>query len=592
MAAQSYGDARGRQVFLFLWALCSCAVRSAALSTAGSVLKGSSSPVQISSPGEDHIDEDTELTRWSQSIHVVADTLEHGSDQEEASEIVEKETVSSRSSFPAGPWEKDIQATEQFPAALKAVKDRLGTPTKAAILYLQMGPWPPYIKYVVKSAAANNGTTFYFLGPHFEEVDDCANCAWLPFDINLAKTRIQANLGVSVSDMDHLYPAKLCDLKPAWPTLFPELATRHEWIGFADHDIIFGDLDSEVNAVSQDADLLVPKGFYPQPLANGNLMLFRTTKKMLQAFKNAGNWEDVVRDHNYLGFDEWWGVKPSMMEILVDMHLKGKITVAPTLRPLIQDFTVTHPGGMYGAGMDQNASVQLYWAHGRLAAKRHGMCICPDPNAWQFAFMPLSGCSECMRKPEGGLMPEVTVNRTVEALGFHFQAWKKKKSWKSCSGVQYNCDGWMPSCKEKPGFHFGVRGFSCWGTPPPATPRVQEKTNPFYEELQKLRLQLSKAREAEEKLRTRFDKLQDSKDALKDEREELLVKSREEHSKNLEMTERLKELTERQQRQTQHLDERLIQDRQVAPVAMSSGQHRELATSDKKSSSWLKGLFR
>jgi len=601
MAAWSHAGACGLRAVLFLWALGGRIAPSAALSK-HSVREGSeegagSYPPQSWSFGEDHLGDQSELSGWSQSVHVVSDVLEHGSDQDEASEkveITERETVSS--SFPAGPWQKDIQAMEQWPAALKAVKDRMGTPTKAGILYVQMGPWPPYIQYVVKSAAANNGTTFYFLGPHIEELDACGNCAWLPFDINFAKARIQDNLGVSLSEMDHLYPAKLCDLKPAWPTLFPELTSRHEWIGFADHDIIFGDLDSEINAVSQDADLLVPKGFYPQPLANGNLMLFRTTKKMLQAFKNAGNWDTVIRDHNYLGFDEWWGVKPSMMEILVDMHLKDKITVAPTIRPLIQDFTVTHPGGMYGAGMDQNATVQIYWAHGHLAAKRRGMCICPDPNAWQFAFMPLSGCSECMRKPEGGLMPEVVVNRTVEALGFHFQAWKKKKSWKSCSGVQDNCAGWMPSCKEKPGFHFGVRGFSCWGTPPPAPPRVQEKSNPFFEELQQLRRQIAKARESEEKLQARVDKLTDAKDAFKDEREELLMKAREAESKNLEMAQRVKELTAWQQQQQRQSEARLIQDRpssearQAAPVAMSSGHH-EFATSDKQSSSWLKGLF-
>jgi len=166
------------------------------------------------------------------------------------------------------------------------------------------------------------------------------------------------------------------------------------------------------------------------------------------------------------------------MEILVDMHLSGEITAAPTLRPLIQDMTVTHPGGLYGVGMDHNATTQIYWAHGRLAAKRTGTCICPDPNAWVYAFMPLAGCSECMRRTEGGMLPEVLVSRTVEAVGFHFQAWKKKKTWKDCKnksegGLQDNCAGWMPDCMEKPGFHFGVRGFSCWGNPPAAAPRTK-----------------------------------------------------------------------------------------------------------------------
>jgi len=498
-----------------VWALGGCAVPGAALSRALPAVAEDGrevpSPAAGDGFGEGHLRDEIELNRWSQRVQFMPEfegASDAGSDHEEHAEGSLKDTAFH--TFPAGAWQADVQAMEQFPAALRAIRDRPGTPTKAALLYVQLGPWPPYIKYVVKSAAANVGTTFYFIGPKFEELDTCANCAWLPFDLRFAKTRIQTLLGVNTQDMAHLYPAKLCDLKPMWPTLFPELTSRHEWIGFADHDIIFGDLDAEIDAVREDADLLVPKGFHPQPLANGNLMLFRTTKKMIQAFKGAGNWGAVIRDKNYLGFDEWWGVKPSMMEILVDMHLSGEITAAPTLRPLIQDMTVTHPGGLYGVGMDHNATTQIYWAHGRLAAKRTGTCICPDPNAWVYAFMPLAGCSECMRRTEGGMLPEVLVSRTVEAVGFHFQAWKKKKTWKDCKnksegGLQDNCAGWMPDCMEKPGFHFGVRGFSCWGNPPAAAPRTKaDEDRSRNLEMQKRRQEIAARQQQDSQLEARL----------------------------------------------------------------------------------------
>lgn len=442
----------------------------------GTSVTGAPAEMIVSIPNLTRLAESSERIEQAHAEEGGHEELEERSHEEAEAghEEVHREVSQETADFPTGAWQNDIEALRTYPSQLRKAKQRKRT--KAALLYLQLGPWPPYIKYVVRSAAANRGTTFYFLGPHFEELEECANCVWLPFDLPFAKARIETLLGIRGEELTHIYPTKLCDLKPMWPTLFPELAGLHEWIGFADHDIIFGDLDSEIEAVREDVDLLVPKGFFPQPLANGNLMLFRTTSKMLQAFKNGGNWQEVVRNHNYLGFDEWWGVKPSMMEILAEMQLGGELRAAPTLRPLLQDFTVTRPGGFFGAGVDQNATVHIYWHEGKLEAKRRGMCVCPEANSWQFAFMPLSGCSECYRQPQGGLLPEVTVNRTVDALGFHFQAWKKKKVWKECKD---DCHGWMPTCRGDQGFKFGVRGFSCWW--PPRSPKTTPVPAPEQE---------------------------------------------------------------------------------------------------------------
>ena len=38
---------------------------------------------------------------------------------------------------------------------------------------------------------------------------------------------------------------KLCDLVPMWPALFPELSSRHRFLGVTEHDMLPGNLSAE-----------------------------------------------------------------------------------------------------------------------------------------------------------------------------------------------------------------------------------------------------------------------------------------------------------------------------------------------------------
>ena len=131
---------------------------------------------------------------------------------------------------------------------------------------------------------------------------------------------------------------KICDLNPMWPALFPEVSARHEWGGFADADVLFGDLAAEVDLLTASDDLLVPSSWHPYPLANGNFMLFRATERVLHAFRGAG-WREAVRSPGYSVFDEWHGrgSATDFGHALLEMHLNGKLRPKPTSRLFLQD---------------------------------------------------------------------------------------------------------------------------------------------------------------------------------------------------------------------------------------------------------------
>ena len=52
---------------------------------------------------------------------------------------------------------------------------------------------------------------------------------------------------------------------------------------------------------------MVPFAFFPQPIANGNLLLMRNSSKMIRAFERSDVWRKAVEHDGYWVFDEWWG---------------------------------------------------------------------------------------------------------------------------------------------------------------------------------------------------------------------------------------------------------------------------------------------
>ena len=124
---------------------------------------------------------------------------------------------------------------------------------RAGLLYLQLGPWPDYIAAIIMSAAANPNVFFYFVGPSLPRrlvatcraqtasgrADGCGlppNCGWLPLNEAALAGRIELHLGLELNSVpiatEVSTQRKLCDLKPMWPALFPELSLRHTWIGY------------------------------------------------------------------------------------------------------------------------------------------------------------------------------------------------------------------------------------------------------------------------------------------------------------------------------------------------------------------------
>jgi len=314
---------------------------------------------------------------------------------------------------------------------------------RAGLIHLHLGtPWPTWIQHTLTSAAHNTDWAFYFVGPELD-TRRCDNCHRLAVDEADLLRRVERHLGgVKLALHGTSKPfQKLCDLKPMWPALFPELVAKHEWIGFGDYDILYGDLDAELARLLPSDELLVPLGYFPTPLANGNLLLMRTTDKMVQAFRRSPSWRAALEADEVVAFDEWWG-REAMWDVYQEMALGGELRARPTQRPLAQDTLYLRGAEPQVRLLDQDAArLNFTWRDGALWGERRGACVCTKDLAragYLGSQTTLSGCAACQRRgdangfhsePEAGEVLEgVQIHRKLELLGVHFTSWKNR--WK------------------------------------------------------------------------------------------------------------------------------------------------------------------
>ena len=314
---------------------------------------------------------------------------------------------------------REREAGARAPAAAAQGAAPAGRP-RAGILYMRLADpkkkvhaaaWPPWLPAIEAAAEANaDEVTFYFAG---EARDfNCRNCVSIPTDLDALLGRIEAHLGIARGDVGvRALKATICDLKPMWPALFPEVAAAHEFVGYADLDVLFGDLASEVRALRPGDDLLAPSSWFPAPLSNGNFLLLRSAPRVLDLFRDHPGWRDAVTNPAYDVYDEWHGPRPghTFMSALLEAHLDGKLKPKPTEKIFLQDVVASR--NLW----DRPANVGIRWTEGKLVATYDGPCRCPKDIVPQFT---IAQCAACVRK-RGHELPDVPVSRRLEILAYH-----------------------------------------------------------------------------------------------------------------------------------------------------------------------------
>ena len=332
-------------------------------------------------------------------------------------------------------------------------------PSRAArvgLLYLNLGTWPPWTRFILRAASANAGVDFYFVGDRLD-TSQCANCYSLPFDLASLRQRIRRHIlddpSVDTFGAGSLMARKLCDLVPMWPALFPELSARHTFIGITEHDMLPGNISAELSRLRDEDDMMLPLGRFPSPLTDANFMIYRSIPKMLQAFRRVPDWEKVVTSSRHFRFDEWVVEPPSVMVAFQEMLLASEIRVVPAQQFLVQDVVVIR-GRSFPTIDSYGARVVFRWRGGSLLLERDGPCVCPNDIVPVFG---VTSCALCLLNP-GAILRTRTL-RKLEVMGFHFSAWKKRWRPPSYDGVSPLPA--VPTCAPDADFDLSNQGFQC-----------------------------------------------------------------------------------------------------------------------------------
>lgn len=171
--------------------------------------------------------------------------------------------------------------------------------TSIASLTCWYGEYPWYFPYFLHSCSFNPTVDFFII------TDNKTKIKYQPDNVKLVyrtldeiKTSASEKLGFAVN-ID--YPYKLCDFKPAYGFLFPEIIEGYDFWAQSDLDVIFGNIRLFLTEEMLDSyDFISMRHDY----TSGCLALYRNNEKMNTFFMRSKDYKLVFSNAQHFCFDE------------------------------------------------------------------------------------------------------------------------------------------------------------------------------------------------------------------------------------------------------------------------------------------------
>jgi hypothetical protein len=168
-----------------------------------------------------------------------------------------------------------------------------------AVLTCWYGNYPWYFPYYVHSCSFNPTIDFYIITDNFCEIPNKPdNLIIINKTLEEIKKTASEKLDLSVS-ID--YPYKLCDFKPAYGFLFPEITKGYEFWGQSDLDIIYGNVrDFITDDMLNEYDFISLRHDY----TTGCFALYKNNEVMNTLFMKSKDYKIVFSNSKHYCFDE------------------------------------------------------------------------------------------------------------------------------------------------------------------------------------------------------------------------------------------------------------------------------------------------
>lgn len=170
---------------------------------------------------------------------------------------------------------------------------------KIAILTGWYGPYPWYFPYFIHSCSYNPTIDFIIFSCNKETIQNKpVNVKIVYKTIAEIRKKASKKLGFKVNIK---YPYKLCDFKPTYGFLFPELIKGYDFWGHGDIDIVFGNIRKFMTKqILNNYDIISSRHDY----ITGTFCLFRNNMQMNTLFMQSKDYKKVLSRSENFCFDE------------------------------------------------------------------------------------------------------------------------------------------------------------------------------------------------------------------------------------------------------------------------------------------------
>lgn len=168
-----------------------------------------------------------------------------------------------------------------------------------AITICYFGNLPWFFSYFLHSCKHNSDIDFYII------TDNQQAGFYLPTNVFFINKSIDEIKKIAAKKLGFKVvidsPYKLCDFKPAYGYLFPELIKGYDFWGCGDLDVIFGNIRNFItDDLLNDYDTFCVR----HDFITGYFMLFKNTRKINELFKENKDYKRVLSSNKHFCFDE------------------------------------------------------------------------------------------------------------------------------------------------------------------------------------------------------------------------------------------------------------------------------------------------
>jgi len=161
------------------------------------------------------------------------------------------------------------------------------------------GKWPGWLDYYLQACAYNTSIHWLLIG-------DSQEPELLPGNIQFENMSLQDFNKLASNKLefqiDYYNPYKICDLRPAFGIIFSDYIKDHDFWGYADLDVIFGNISSFITEdLLNNHDIISVRKNYMA----GHFALYKNIPHINSMFSRADRYRQIFQDstHHY-AFDE------------------------------------------------------------------------------------------------------------------------------------------------------------------------------------------------------------------------------------------------------------------------------------------------